>query len=796
MRPNIPFLATVLLLAIGTAQADPTWPAATDEMEEIIFQLQGFRGRLFNDIISPCGNEAAGLGRVTAAEWLRAAFHDMATANKYFQTGGIDASLQFELGNGEHTGPGHASTLQFYANYLSPRSSMADLIAAGVYAAVRSCGGPVIPLRLGRVDATTGGGVGVPQPQNSVVTFRQQFDRMGFTPTEMIQVTACGHTLGGVHSAEFPDIVPVGSGVNGQIGFDTTVSAFDNNVVTEYVDGTAANPLVTGPSVQISRHSDFKVFNSDGNETVNTMTSPEVYRSICQAVLQKMIDVVPSGVVLTDPIVPYTIKPVDMQLTLVTPGTSLLLTGFVRVRTTHIPVDAIENVAFEWKNRSGGNACGSSSCSHIANLQGVARGFDDTFGFFPLSVSVPVATGISSFIVKVNLKDGSSQIFDNNGNSYPLVDGILLQKPQSCLLQGTGALTVTALVRNDLSDFPVRMEVSYPMPRNAINGNPVPALNQEKVAMSKGDCIGAYTFYSAQLTIPGGLSHNARITVSVGEGLSALVDDFNQAGALGGTCSPFSGSAACSTAGSSSASPPSTTRSTPTASLPPPPSTVLASPTVPTLKPIVGGYRLLGCWTEGTGVRALRGASFAYDDMTLESCMENCTAFDLWGAEYGRECYCGNSMDGTSVQTTQSDCNMPCSGDATEFCGSGNRLELYSTTATRPVSSTASAVPFHKPTVGAFDFVGCQTEASGARALGQASFADGAMTLERCASFCDAFVYFGVEYGRECYCGDVLQTGSVQAVLEDCGMRCAGDVSQFCGAGNRLELYQRRGAGV
>lgn len=74
MRTSIPILANLLSLAIGAARADPTWPAATDEMEEIIFQLQGFRARLFNDIISPCGNEAAGPGRVTAAEWLRAAF--------------------------------------------------------------------------------------------------------------------------------------------------------------------------------------------------------------------------------------------------------------------------------------------------------------------------------------------------------------------------------------------------------------------------------------------------------------------------------------------------------------------------------------------------------------------------------------------------------------------------------------------------------------------------------------------------------------------------------------------------
>jgi len=74
MRARISILVAALSLAAGRTKADPTWPAATDEMEEIIFQLQGFRGRLFNDIITPCNSETAGPGRVTAAEWLRAAF--------------------------------------------------------------------------------------------------------------------------------------------------------------------------------------------------------------------------------------------------------------------------------------------------------------------------------------------------------------------------------------------------------------------------------------------------------------------------------------------------------------------------------------------------------------------------------------------------------------------------------------------------------------------------------------------------------------------------------------------------
>jgi hypothetical protein len=320
----------------------------------------------------------------------------MSPHNRYFGTGGVDGSLQFELANGENTGPGHRTTLQFYANYVTSKSSLADLIAAGVYASVRSCGGPVVPLRLGRKDATSAGSAGVPQPQNSVSTFRQQFDRMGFTPTEMIQLVACGHTLGSVHSTEFPQIVPASVG---QVAFDTSNAAFDNRVATEYVSGTTTNPLVVGAAVGVGRHSDFKVYSSDGNATIRTMTDPTVFSNACQTVLQKMIDVVPAGVTLTEPIAPYAVKPVDMQLTLNSGGTSFLLTGSIRVRTTELPASSIQNVVLTWKDRNGGNSCGSSAtCSTTATLQGVATGFDDRFGVrtgfarhnLTLALTVPV----------------------------------------------------------------------------------------------------------------------------------------------------------------------------------------------------------------------------------------------------------------------------------------------------------------------------------------------------------------------------------------------------------------------
>lgn len=262
-----------------------------------------------------------------------------------------------------------------------------------------------------------------------------------------------------------------------------------------------------------------------------------------------------------------------------------------------------------------------------------------------------------------------------------------------------------------------------------------------------------------------------------------------------------------------------------------PPSSVVTTssaaptPTGPVKKAVVAGnWNLLNCMTEATNGRALNENSYADDNMTLESCAKFCSGFTYFGTEYGRECYCGNNFRaGSVVATNQGDCNMVCAGDKFEICGGGSRLIAYqaadkntTTTASTPIDppppqppTTAASVsspvassapakptptgPAKKDTVAdIWSFQGCYTEATNKRALSAKTYADDKMTLESCASFCKAYAFFGTEYGRECYCGDALNTGSALATNQkDCNFACAGDKSEYCGAGNRLELYQK-----
>jgi len=454
---------TLLLCIAGFARlgaADPTWPSSIDELEDVMFLSTGYKSRGFASFVTPCATAPAGtVGRQTAAEWLRAGFHDMATTNTFFTPyGGIDASLAYELNDGENIGAGFNTTFLTYSGFFNSRLPASDLVALGVYASVRACGGPIIPMRGGRKDATAAGPIGVPQPQNAIGTFTNQFARMGFNETEMIQMTACGHTLGGVHAGDFSNIVTPGTVPNDFQLFDNTVE-FDNNIATRYISGPDTDPLAVGPSVTSKRNSDLVVFNADQNVTLQAMTNPATFNSMCTTILQKMIETVDPAVVLSDIIQPYEVKPTGLQLTLLSGGTQLQFTGDIRVRTTVRSASQIASVQLTYEDRNGVAVISPI----VAAAGGTTQGFDDSFSvcpskfflssecaadffkFYSFSSNLPVDSSISSFTVLINLVSGSTETHDNNGAGYPVSDAVIVQTPQSCLSNGN--LTVVAAVR-------------------------------------------------------------------------------------------------------------------------------------------------------------------------------------------------------------------------------------------------------------------------------------------------------------------------------------------------------------
>ena len=185
-------------------------------------------------------------------------------------------------------------------------------------------------------------------------------------------------------------------------------------------------------------------------------------------------------------------------------------------------------------------------------------------------------------------------------------------------------------------------------------------------------------------------------------------------------------------------------------------------------------------------MRALSSSSLAADTMTLEACATFCDGYLFWGAEYGRECYCGDSFNAGSTVAPVTDCSILCAGDSLEYCGGPVRLSVYALNTTLAPPTPTPAI---KPTVGPYTYYGCQTEATDMRALSSATFASDSMTLELCESFCSGYKYWGVEYGRECYCGNSFNAGSIVAPASDCWFLCPANNLEFCGAGLRLSTY-------
>ena len=96
--------------------------------------------------------------------------HDAST-----KTGGLDASIQYELDRPENLGAALNNTLADISSLVDVRTSAADLIALSLVMAVARCGDMRVPLRLGRKDATEAGIKGVPEAHTDLNTTLKRF---------------------------------------------------------------------------------------------------------------------------------------------------------------------------------------------------------------------------------------------------------------------------------------------------------------------------------------------------------------------------------------------------------------------------------------------------------------------------------------------------------------------------------------------------------------------------------------------------------------------------------------------
>ncbi|KAI8225342.1 hypothetical protein K4K54_004637 [Colletotrichum sp. SAR 10_86] len=351
----------------------------------------------------------------------------MSTFDAATGTGGLDASLMFELERPENIGSAFNNTFAAMWDFLTPRSSVSDLLALSVVAAAAACDGPKIPFRAGRIDATEAGPAGVPKPEDDLESTRQTFKRAGFNDEDMITMVACGHSLGNIHSVDFPEMVAGEASEENIAHFDTSPTNFDNAVVTEYLENETANPLVVGANDTMN--SDKRIFGSDGNATMSSLSDPVTFKSKCTRIFERMIDTVPASVILTEPLDIVDVKPYVDPPRLQSDG-SLLFEGRIRVRNnaeTGINGDDLE-VSLDYLDRQGSRDADMIVASRARSRGGQSYGFwGNTFTWFEFSRSINASTGISNFNILLKTPStGTTFILDNsNTGGYP-VDSDLL----------------------------------------------------------------------------------------------------------------------------------------------------------------------------------------------------------------------------------------------------------------------------------------------------------------------------------------------------------------------------------
>ncbi|KAJ4522840.1 hypothetical protein HRR78_000328 [Exophiala dermatitidis] len=230
----------------------------------------------------------------------------------------------------------------------------------------------------------------------------------------------------------------------------------------------------------------------------------------------------------------------------------------------------------------------------------------------------------------------------------------------------------------------------------------------------------------------------------------------------------------------------------------------------PPLNPVTqqGIYRYAGCYTENNPGRQLQAAIYSGPLNTNEQCIAQCSAagYIFAGTQYNQgksvpsiivplltweECWCGYNRPKTV--NDDANCNFACSGNENEICGgngitgSGSFISLFGDITRWNGNATDSPGPYVNPGALGFRSLGCYTEGSQSRALNVQVNANN--TVTGCLAACQGYLYSGVEYGGQCFCGNSLSAGAVSTAASDCSMTCNNNQTEFCGGPSRLNMY-------
>jgi hypothetical protein len=313
----------------------------------------------------------------------------------------------------------------------------------------------------------------------------------------MITLIACGHSIGSVHSVDHPEIVSGPVTAENIAHFDSTGGVMDNNVVLEYLDNSTSNPLIRNTNDTLN--SDKRIFAADNNKTMNKLADGAYFKSQCEAAFEKMLNLVPGNVILSEPMVPADIRPYIETYELSADG-SIEFSGRLRVRVTPVTGrDANTLTASLIPSSPSGSKLPEIVASRSHFKGGMSSGYlDESFQWFEFSQTLNASEAFNSFNIRVN-----DVTYDNGGTGgFPVNADVLYQKAQSCVtFDGVGTANITAAVSKALLKNGAAPQMRI-VRKTTVQGNLIPRMAQEVVPMTRANKETAeYVYFTASTAV-------------------------------------------------------------------------------------------------------------------------------------------------------------------------------------------------------------------------------------------------------------------------------------------------------